>query len=67
MLKRVNSVFFFYSNDLYVSYDANLALSHIISFLLFMVFLLLGYCTYTLNHANRLAISKSDRKRIKIV
>lgn len=30
-------------------------------------FLLLGYCTYTLNHANRLAISKSDRKRIKIV
>lgn len=50
-----------------MSYDQDLVLSHFISFVLFLVFVLVGYCTYTLNHANRLDISKSDRKRIKLV
>lgn len=67
IMQTINSLFFFYSNDLYLRYDDNLVLSHIISFLLFFVFLLLAYFTYTLNHTNRLAISKSDLKKIKLV
>jgi hypothetical protein len=66
-LQAINSIFFFFTNDLYVRHDAELIPSHFISLLLFLAFVLIGYFTYTLDHRNLLIINKSDRKKIKLI
>jgi hypothetical protein len=67
MLQTVNSLFFFYTNDFYLKYDQQLALSHLLTLALLLAFAFVGYFTYSLDHRNHLAIRKTELKKIKIV
>lgn len=67
LLQTLNNLFFFYNNDLYMSYDTELMASHLVSLLLFGSFAVVGYFTYKLDHRNHLAMGKRDRKRIRLV
>lgn len=67
ILTTINSLFFFYSNDFYLSHDSQLALSHLVSLFLFLCFAFIAYFTYSLDHCNHLVIRKTDLKKIRMV
>lgn len=66
-LQSINSLFFFYTSDIYLRYDSGLALSHLVSFILFCSFFFIAYVTYSVDHLNHLTVRKNDFKKIRIV